>query len=75
MLSHSRASPPGSFVGLSSRKNANPFIFMQIFAADLRGEGEVCVFFFKKPLPKYQIPITHSFVYLHDRNDEKLHIN
>lgn len=46
MLSHSRASPPGSFVGLSSRKNANPFIFMQIFAADLRGEGEVCVFFF-----------------------------
>lgn len=52
-LSCGSACSPRSFVGLSSRKNANPFIFMQIFAADLRGQGEVCVF--KKTFLKYQI--------------------
>lgn len=36
-----RTLPHLSLVGPGSRKNANPFLYMQIFAADLRASGAV----------------------------------
>lgn len=48
-----RTLPHLSLVGPSSRENANPFLYMQIFAADLRASGAVGKkSLFKKPLFK-----------------------